>query len=101
MPISPGYTSVSVERICQPDFEELEIDIPGGDREKTLKDALHGIILWPKRYIVITPRMMDLRETTWSCGRHRQYLLASLYNRLWGRHPARSLSHPEISNFRM
>jgi hypothetical protein len=36
-------------------FEELELDIPGGDREKTLKDALHGIILWQKRYIVIIP----------------------------------------------
>jgi hypothetical protein len=55
MPIPPGYASVSVERICQPDFEELEIDIPGGDGEKTLKDALHGIILWPKCYIVIIP----------------------------------------------
>jgi hypothetical protein len=53
MPIPPGYASVSVERICQHDFEELEIDIPGGDGEKTLKDALHGIILWPKCYIII------------------------------------------------
>jgi hypothetical protein len=53
MPIPPGYASVSVERICQPNFEELETDIPEGDGEKTLKDALHGIILWPKRYIVI------------------------------------------------
>jgi hypothetical protein len=48
MPIPPGYASVSIERICQPDFEELEIDIPRGDGEKTLKDALHGIILWLK-----------------------------------------------------
>jgi hypothetical protein len=55
MPIPPGYASVSVERICQPDFEDLEMDIPGGDGEKTLKDALHGIMLWPKRYIVIIP----------------------------------------------
>jgi hypothetical protein len=55
MPIPPSYASVSVGRICQPDFEELEIDILGGDGEKTLKDALHGIILWPKRYIVIIP----------------------------------------------
>jgi hypothetical protein len=55
MPIPPSYASVSVERICQPDFEELEIDIPRGDGEKTLKDALHGIILWPKCYIVIIP----------------------------------------------
>jgi hypothetical protein len=28
MPIPPGYASCSVERICQPDIEELEIDIP-------------------------------------------------------------------------
>jgi hypothetical protein len=53
MPIQPRYASVSIERICQPDFKELEIDIPGGDGEKTLKDVLHGIILWPKRYIFI------------------------------------------------
>jgi hypothetical protein len=53
MSIPPGYASVSIERICQHDFEELEIDIPGGDGEKTLKDAPHDIILWPKLYIVI------------------------------------------------
>jgi hypothetical protein len=53
MPIPLGYASVSVENICQHDFEELELDIPGGAGEKTLKDALHGIILWSKRYIVI------------------------------------------------
>jgi hypothetical protein len=37
MSIPPGYASVSVERICQLDFEELEIDIPGGDGEKHLR----------------------------------------------------------------
>jgi hypothetical protein len=37
MPIPPGYALVSVERICQPDFEELEIDIPGCDRERHLR----------------------------------------------------------------
>jgi hypothetical protein len=55
MSIPPSHASVSVERICQPDFEELEIDIPWVDGERTLKDVLHGIILWPKRYIVIIP----------------------------------------------
>jgi hypothetical protein len=55
MPIPPGYAPVRVERIYQPDFEDLKIDIPGGDGEKTLKDALHDIILWPKRYIIIIP----------------------------------------------
>jgi hypothetical protein len=53
MLISPGYTSVYVEEICQSQFEDLELDIPGGDGERTLKDAVHGIILWPKRYIII------------------------------------------------
>jgi hypothetical protein len=55
MPIPPSYASVTVQRICQPDFEELELDIPRGDGEKTLKYVLHGIILWPKCYIVIIP----------------------------------------------
>jgi hypothetical protein len=53
MLILPGYASVSVEEICQPQFEDLEIDIPGGDGERTLKDTVHDIILWPKRYIII------------------------------------------------
>jgi hypothetical protein len=37
MPIPPGYASVSVEKISQPDFEELELDIPGGDGERHLR----------------------------------------------------------------
>jgi hypothetical protein len=57
MLIPPGYTSVCVEEICQPQFEDLELYIPGGDDgERTLKDAVHGIILWPKRYIIIPER---------------------------------------------
>jgi hypothetical protein len=56
MPIPPSYASVSIERICQPDFEELEIDIPGGDREKTLKDALHGINIMAKMLHRHNPR---------------------------------------------
>jgi hypothetical protein len=53
MLIPPGYASVSVEEICEPQFEDLELDIPRGDGERTLKDAVHSIILWPKRYIII------------------------------------------------
>jgi hypothetical protein len=37
MPIPPGYASVCVERICQPDFKELEIDITGGDGKRHLR----------------------------------------------------------------
>jgi hypothetical protein len=36
---------------------------------------------------------MDLRETTRSRGRHRQYLLTSLYNHLRGRHRHYLLAH--------
>jgi hypothetical protein len=54
MLIPPGYASVSVEEICPPQFGDLELDIPRGDGERTIKDAVHGIILWSKRYI-ITP----------------------------------------------
>jgi hypothetical protein len=33
MLIPPGYASVSVEEICQSQFEDLDLDIPGGDGE--------------------------------------------------------------------
>ena len=29
------------------------VDIPGGDGERTLAEAIHGYILWDKRYIVL------------------------------------------------
>jgi hypothetical protein len=45
MSIPPGYASVGVENICQPASGELELDIPKGYGGKTLKDALHCIIL--------------------------------------------------------
>ena len=34
--ISPGYTRVGVEQVCQ-GWETLELDIPGGDGERTLE----------------------------------------------------------------
>jgi hypothetical protein len=53
MLIPPVYTSVVVEEMRQPQFEDLELDIPGGEGERTHKDAVHGVILWSKRYIII------------------------------------------------
>ena len=50
--IPPRYTRVGVEQVCQC-CETLELDIPGGDGERTLAEAIHGYILWDKRYIVL------------------------------------------------
>ena len=52
-PIPPGYTSVTVEQIVG-NNEDLELDFVGGDREKTLGDALHGVVLWRKADIKLT-----------------------------------------------
>jgi hypothetical protein len=51
-PIPVGYAKVGVEELCQ-DFETLELDIPGGDGETTLAQAIHGWILWEKRNILL------------------------------------------------
>ena len=53
MQIPTGYASVGLEEIADPKFNDIELDIQGGDGERTLRDALHSIILWPKRYIII------------------------------------------------
>ena len=42
--IPAGYTRVGVEQVCQ-GWETLELDILGGDRERTLAKAIHGYIL--------------------------------------------------------
>ena len=52
--ILPGYTRVGMEQVCQ-GWETLELDIPGGDGETTLGDAIHGYIPWDKRYIILKP----------------------------------------------
>jgi hypothetical protein len=56
MPIPPGYASVTVEKIVVPTHinENLEFDFVGGDEEKTLADALHGIVPWRKADIKLT-----------------------------------------------
>ena len=52
-PIPPGYTSVTVEQIVG-NNEDLELDFVGGDGEKTLGDALDGVVLWRKADIKLT-----------------------------------------------
>ena len=52
--ILTGFAKVGVEEVCN-DWKNLELDIPGGDGETTLGDAIHGYILWDKRYIILKP----------------------------------------------
>ena len=58
-PIPPGYTSVTVEQILG-NNEDLELDFVRGDGEKTLGDALHGVVLWRKADIKLTASTMAL-----------------------------------------
>ena len=48
-----GYTSVTVEQIVG-NNEDLELNFVRGDGEKTLGDALHGVVLWRKVDIKLT-----------------------------------------------
>ena len=51
--IPDGFARVGVDQV-HPGFESLELKIPGGDDERTLGDVQGGgLILWPKKYIVI------------------------------------------------
>ena len=52
-PKPPGYTSVTVEQIVG-NNEDLELDFVGGGGEKTLGDALHGVVLWRRADIKLT-----------------------------------------------
>ena len=52
-PIPPGYAFTTVEHIVG-NNEDLELNFIGGDREKTLGDALHGVVLWRKADIKLT-----------------------------------------------
>ena len=49
--ILAGYARVGVVKVM-PGFQTLELDIPGGDDEKTLGEVKRGIVLWNKKYIV-------------------------------------------------
>jgi hypothetical protein len=51
--IPPGYSVVTVEQIAEAgeENEKLEPNFVGGDRERTLGEALHGVILWHKAHI--------------------------------------------------
>ena len=58
--IPAGYARVLVDEVVDP-YSGLELDIPGGDDEHTLGEAIHRIILWRKDCIIfrspLTPRL--------------------------------------------
>jgi hypothetical protein len=51
--VPPSYSVVTVEQIAEAseENEKLELNFVGGDRERTLGEALHGVILWHKAHI--------------------------------------------------
>ncbi|EEC83563.1 hypothetical protein OsI_29207 [Oryza sativa Indica Group] len=51
--IPHGYVPVEVEQVVAK-WEDLELDIPGGDGETKLGQCSHCIILWSKADVVIT-----------------------------------------------
>src|SRR3989337_1024895 len=50
-PIPARYARVGVDEVVA-QYSGLELDIPGGDDEGTLGEAIHHIILWRKDCIV-------------------------------------------------
>jgi hypothetical protein len=50
MPIPKGYARVMVDRV-EKGWEDLNLEILGGDGEEELQHALHTWICWNKRYI--------------------------------------------------
>ena len=50
--IPAGYARVVVDEVVD-HYSGLQLDIPGGDKEHTLGEAIHRIILWRKDCIII------------------------------------------------
>ena len=63
-PIQPRYARVAVDQVSK-GYEDLVLDIPGGDGEKTLGEEEKAYTLWRKRYIIIpgasAPPPADIR----------------------------------------
>lgn len=57
-PIPEGYAKVNVERV-ETGWEDLDLEIPGGDGETELGHAHYGFICWKKQYIRLQPPPTD------------------------------------------
>ena len=51
IPITEGYARVMVDEVVDP-HPRLTLDIPGGEDERTLGEAIHHNILWRKDCII-------------------------------------------------
>ena len=62
-PIPAGYARVMVDEVVDP-YSGLTLDIPRGEDERTLGEAIHHIILWRKDCIIFpslpTRRQLEL-----------------------------------------
>nr|TKV94916.1 hypothetical protein SEVIR_9G327400v2 [Setaria viridis] len=59
-----GYAKVGVDQVVD-GWDNLELEILGGDGEKNLGEAIYGWILWPKHYIkILQPNPPTLGSST-------------------------------------
>src|SRR3954463_12630830 len=77
--IPPGYARVGVDEVVT-EYQELNLDFPGGEGQQTLREAKEsGIYLWRKQwiifpYIMSSPRVRDQvhhHPPRWSASRLR------------------------------
>ncbi|WVZ85324.1 LOW QUALITY PROTEIN: hypothetical protein U9M48_032266, partial [Paspalum notatum var. saurae] len=61
--IPPGYSTVIVDQVVS-SYEDLELQQKRSNRERTLKEVVHGRILWLKAYIKLVPENRDGGTTT-------------------------------------
>jgi hypothetical protein len=61
VPIPEGYARVMVDWVKK-GWEDLDLEIPGGDGEEELQHALHTWICWNKRYIRFPQGTKDFRK---------------------------------------
>src|SRR3954467_15735724 len=63
-PIPPGYARVGVEEVVT-EYQELNLDFPGGEGQQTLGEAKQsGIYLWRKQWIIFPDIMSSPTRST-------------------------------------
>ena len=65
--IPPRYARISVDRVVK-GHSNVQLDIEGGDGEKTLGEAEKTFICWRKRYIIIPAASPPPHQPNPRCG---------------------------------